>query len=80
MNYSMIAHLMGHIVLSESVVMIPALAVALIYGEQSGLWFLVTIAAAAALGFGLTRLRPKNRSRPSPVPALISTLAPTRCA
>ena len=62
MNYAIIAYLLGAIILIEATFLLPPLLVALIYHEQSGIWFLVTIAAAALVGFLLTRLRPQKRS------------------
>ena len=62
MNYRMIARLMGSIILILAAFMLPPVLVALIYGESSGIWFLATILPAAVLGFGLTRLRPRNRA------------------
>ena len=63
MNYTMIAYLLGAIILIEAAFMVPAFVVALLYQEQhSAKVFLITILAAAAVGFLLTRLRPKNRS------------------
>lgn len=61
MNYRMIAYLSGVIILIEAgFLLLPAL-VALIYGEQSGIWFLVTLVAAGLVGFGLTRIKPVKR-------------------
>ncbi|MBQ9968629.1 MAG: TrkH family potassium uptake protein [Oscillospiraceae bacterium] len=61
MNYLMIAYITGVIVLIEAAFMtLPAL-VALIYGEPSGWYFLITLAAVALAGFLLTRLRPQKR-------------------
>ncbi len=62
MNYRMIAYLTGVIILIEAAFMLLPLLVALLYGETSGVWFLVTLAAAALLGFVLTRLRPVKRT------------------
>ena len=62
MNYRMIAYLLGAIILIEAAFMLLPLLVAVIYGEGSGIWFLAAIAFSAALGFGLTRLKPVNRS------------------
>lgn len=62
MNYRMIAYLSGVIILIESVFMaLPAL-VALIYGEPSGMSFLVTMLAAALLGGLLICLRPAKKT------------------
>ncbi len=62
MNYRMIAYLLGAMVLLVAGLMVLPLLVALIYGETSGRWFLITMAAAVPVGFGLTRLRPADRS------------------
>lgn len=62
MNYRMIARLMGFIILILAAFMVPALLVALIYGEPTGWTFLVTILGSALMGFGLSRLRPRDRS------------------
>ena len=62
MNYRMIAYLTGVIILIEAAFMLLPLLVALLYGEMSGVWFLATLAAAALLGFLLTRLRPVKRT------------------
>ncbi len=62
MNYRMIAYLLGMIILIEAAFMLLPLLVALIYAEQSGMWFLAVTAGSALLGFGLTRLKPANRS------------------
>lgn len=61
MNYRIIAYLLGMIILIEAAFMLLPALVALIYGEASGVAFLITIAVAAATGFVLTRLRPKKR-------------------
>ena len=61
MNYRMIAYLSGVIVLIEAAFMLLPALVALIYGEASGVSFLITIGVAALLGFVLTRFRPKKR-------------------
>lgn len=61
MNHRMIAYLSGVIILIEAVFLaLPAL-VSLIYAEQSGVWFLVTMAIAGAVGLGLVSLRPRKR-------------------
>ena len=61
MNYRMIAYLSGVLILIEAGFMLLPFLVAVIYGEGSGWWFLVTIAASAVLGFVLTRLKPAKR-------------------
>ena len=62
MNYRMIAYLLGMIILIEAAFLLLPALVALIYAEQSGLWFLAVALGAAMVGIGLTRLRPTNRS------------------
>ena len=62
MNYRMIAYLLGMIILIEAAFLLLPALVALIYAEQSGLWFLAAALGAAMVGIGLTRLKPANRS------------------
>lgn len=62
MNYRMIAYLSGVIILILAGFMLLPLLVAMIYREQSGLCFLLTLLAAAVLGFLLTRFKPRNKS------------------
>ncbi len=62
MNYRMIAYLSGVIILIEAgFLLIPAL-VALIYAEQSGIWFLLTALAAGVLGLALRWAKPVKRT------------------
>ena len=61
MNYRMIAYLSGVIILIEAGFMLLPALVALIYGEQSGIWFLVTAAAAAVVSLVLIKLKPAKR-------------------
>ena len=61
MNYRMIAYLSGVIILIEAVFMLLPVLVAALYGEASGIWFAVTVAAAAVVGWLLTRLKPAKR-------------------
>lgn len=75
MNYRMIAYLSGVIILIEAGFMLLPALVALIYGETSGIWFLVTLAAAAVLGFVLTRLKPANREMYAKEGFVITALA-----
>lgn len=75
MNYRMIAYLTGTIILIEAAFMtLPAL-IALIYGEQSGWCFVITLAAAAVLGFLLTCRRPKKRAMYAKEGFVITALA-----
>ena len=75
MNYRMIAYLSGIIILIEACFMLMPALVALIYGEQSGIWFLVTLAAAAVLGFALVRLKPAKRNMYAKEGFVITALA-----
>lgn len=75
MNYRMIAYLSGIIILIEACFMLMPALVALIYGEQSGIWFLVTLAAAAVLGFALVRLKPAKRDMYAKEGFVITALA-----
>ena len=75
MNYRMIAYLSGVIILIEACFMLLPALVALMYGEQSGIWFLVTLAAAAAVGAALTRLKPAKRNMYAKEGFVITALA-----
>lgn len=75
MNYRMIARLMGYIILIMSAFMLPALLVAVIYGEHSGWYFLQTILASGFLGFLLTRIPVSNRSMYAKEGFVITALA-----
>ena len=75
MNYRMIAYLSGVIILIEAAFMaLPAL-VAMIYQEQSGVNFLITIAAAVLLGLLLIAFRPKKRTMYAKEGFVITALA-----
>ncbi len=75
MNYRMIARLMGSIILILAAFMTPALLVAVIYGEPSGWYFLMSILASALVGFGLTRIKVRNRSMYAKEGFVITALA-----
>ena len=62
MNYSIIVYLSGVILLIEAAFMLLPLIVAAIYGEISGVYFLITLAAAGLIGFVLTRRKPAKRT------------------
>lgn len=63
MNRRVIAFLLGHILLLEAAVMLPALAIAIFMKETSTVWaFVWTIAVTAAAGVGLTFIKPANRA------------------
>ena len=75
MNYRMIAYLSGVLLLIEAVFMLLPLLVAVIYAEQSGIWFAVTVAGAALLGTGLVLLKPKKRTMYAKEGFVITALA-----
>ena len=61
MNYPMLRYLFGLVLLIEAAFLALPLGVSLIYGESSGVCFLITMAAAGILGFVLTRFKPIRR-------------------
>ena len=50
MNYKLVFRLLGRLLLMEAALMVPSLAVALIYGGGDALAFVITIGLAAACG------------------------------
>lgn len=62
MNYRIIVYLSGVILLIEAAFMLLPLLIAWIYGESSGICFLITMAAAGLLGFVMTRRKPAKRT------------------
>ena len=63
MNRRVIAFLLGHILLLEAAVMVPALIISLCMREFDSAWsFAVAIAITAAVGTGLTFIRPVNKA------------------
>ena len=62
MNYSIIVYLSGVILLIEAAFMLLPVIVAGIYGETSGIYFLITLAAAGLIGFLMTRRKPAKRT------------------
>ena len=62
MNRRIIAFLLGHILLLEAAVMVPALVISLVMRERSSAHaFGWAIAITAIVGFGLTFVRPTNK-------------------
>lgn len=61
MNYPLLRYLFGMILLIVAAFLVLPLAVAVIYGESSGIYFLYTMIAAGLLGFLLTRFKPARR-------------------
>ena len=63
MNYKMVIHTVGQVVLLEAAMLVLPLLVSLYYGDGCALPYLQTIAIALAVGGSLTLLcRPKNHS------------------
>ena len=62
MNTKSIAYILGWILKIEAVLMLLPLGTSLVYGEEQGVAFLITIALCAAFGFLLTGRKPKSPS------------------
>ncbi len=60
MNKSIILHIIGWILTIEALFMVLPCIVAIIYQEQSGYSFLITILACLVIGIPLVVMRPKN--------------------
>ena len=60
MNYRMVLYVLGRIFLVEAALLVIPLACALLYGENTWLYFLIPIAALVLLGGALGLRRPKN--------------------
>ena len=61
MNKSIILHILGWIMSFEAGFMVLPLIVAIIYGEESGFAFLITIAICLIIGLPLALTKPKSR-------------------
>lgn len=61
MNYPLLRYLFGMVLLIVAAFLVLPLAVAVIYGESSGIYFLYTMIAAGLLGSLLTRFKPAKR-------------------
>ena len=57
MNKRRVLNVLGRIILTEALLMLPSLAVALIYGDGDAICFVVTILPAALVGFLFCRIR-----------------------
>lgn len=57
MNKRRILNVMGRIVLTEALLMVPSLAAALLYGDGDAVYFIVTIVPAGLLGLVCSRIR-----------------------
>lgn len=62
MNYKMVRYIIGWIMIFEAIFMILPLITALIYREQSGLWFLAAIALCVVLGLLMIFKKPENKT------------------
>ena len=61
MNRRMIFHILGKILLVEAALMLPSVAVGLIYGEKATVSFLLPMGLLCAIGFLLTAKKPQNK-------------------
>ena len=61
MNYSMIFYIIGWILDVEAALLVPSLAVSLIYHESCALAFFITIVLCLIPGVILVRKQPKNK-------------------
>ena len=61
MNRSIILHILGWILVFEAAFMILPIIVAIIYGELSGVSFLITIGLCLLFGVPLSIIKPKSR-------------------
>lgn len=61
MNRSIILHILGWILNFEAAFMILPIIIAIIYGEKSGIAFLITIGLCLLLGIPLSIKKPKSR-------------------
>ena len=60
MNKPRVLNILGKIILTETLLMLPSLVVSLIYGDGDYWYFLVTMFPAAILGFCLSRVQPRE--------------------
>lgn len=61
MNNRLIAHLIGKILMVESIFMVPALIVSFIYREDETLVFLASISSTLIVGFLMSRIKVKKK-------------------
>lgn len=61
MNYKLVIHILGKVLLLEAVLMIPSLIVAFIYGEGDALSFIISIGILLAVGFLLSLIKSDNK-------------------
>ena len=60
MNKPRVLNILGKIILTEALLMLPSLVVSLIYGDGDYWYFLVTMFPAVILGFCLSRVQPRE--------------------
>lgn len=60
MNNSIIRYILGQVLKMEAILMILPVVVAIIYGEEEGLAYLITLLICGALGFAATHKKPQN--------------------
>ena len=60
MNRKMIGYILGRVLIMEAALMVPSVAVGLIYREQAVAWFLPPMLLTALLGWLLSRKRPES--------------------
>ena len=60
MNFAIIFYILGSVIKIEGILMLFPAAVAGIYREMSGMWFLLCAAVCIATGFLMSRKRPEN--------------------
>ena len=60
MNNSIIRYILGQVLKMEAILMILPVVVAIIYGEEEGLAYLITLLICGASGFAATHKKPQN--------------------
>ncbi|MCD7826231.1 MAG: TrkH family potassium uptake protein [Clostridiaceae bacterium] len=60
MNNSIVRFILGHVLLIEAAFLLLPCLIAAIYGENEGLWYLLTAALCGLLGFLMILRKPKN--------------------
>lgn len=61
MNYKLVLHILGKVLLLEAVLMVPSLMVAFIYGEGDAPAFIMTIGLLLVVGFLLSIIKSVNK-------------------
>ena len=61
MNYKIVLYILGKVMLFLAFFMLLPFAVALVYKEKSGIYFLITAISTLAVGTGLSLMKPKDR-------------------